>query len=1220
MIFIFISIFSLISNTKDSLVFIYEPDYSLQKNGKYINISLRGGKYVSKPYTPALPFSSKRIFITGNNVFFSYKTLKEKTITARPEPFADYYGEIKEMKDFKYETPVIRVKKNNDRTTGEVQIFPFSYDGSKLTVREKILVKIKFRGKWKHPLRYLFFNHRDFLNKPHSLPLTTKHIVPPKGGIWVKIKIIKNGIYKITPAELKSIGLNPEAIDPKKIEVRNGYREVFKYNLDSLISLDTIPGLIGSKFVGNSNDKFETGEYILFYGQSLNGFKKNTFERFNDPHPDSTTNPYMDFYHNPFTDTAVYWLRTEGSPLIWSEYNGSGGSVESTYTETLHFERDLLNPARSGLGWVWQMLITPSSNSTFSDAFTAEGVASNNFVCRVGLYTPVWLYPHRVKIEINGVEKELSFNTPIYPTKERVNVSVTMNNLRNGVNYINITPNSNNEKMYIDYYEIIYEKKIEKNNMLITFPDSLNRKLILSSIGTPPIVIGIDNPYKPVEIKEDTSMENSFSYKGKRIYLAKDIYTPISLSVANPFSLWNNNADWIAITSKKLLPRAEELSEWRKQHIVGIGNPITKAITVEEIFDNFSYGVRDPSAIKRFLYYALNNWSIYPKYILLLGNGTYDYKNNFGLSQSENIVPIHTEGTAVNEYSLLSINPTYDGWFVDFNGDKKPDIPIGRVTANTDEEAYQFVQKLKGFETSSGFWRMSALILADDEHTTTSNSEIIHTQQAEGIASLLPDYFEKDKVYMIYYPFEGSEKPLAKDDFINGFNRGAIFGYFIGHGNIHQLTHEEVFMYDDINLLNNWRKTPFFYIGSCNVGYFERPQEGSIADYLVDYPGGGAIASLAATRATYPSNNYSLGQQLAIALSTYKTVGDIYYFGMNNSSGNKSYTLFGDPATPLVYDSLSGVNFNVPDTISGGDTTFIYKNTNLEDTYIIFKEPFIDSPYTSNSGNNYIYKFDGRTVYRGRYNLENKDSVGFVVPYDIKTGYGFISIFGENDERNVYKAYFPYIVNGHSLDNIPPTIQFKFNGKILKNKDKIPAEGKLSIEIEDGSGIDLRNKKNMVLFINTIENPIYFGDKFSYYSNSFTTGSAVIPYNTDANSDSVLFEVYAKDNAGNIGRNKISLYIIRGQVIWGVYNYPNPMKNKTTFIFHTTLEKPAELSIYTEYGRLVWKKEIPISNIGINYIKWDGKDFYGRKLSNGVYFYRIKISNNKFVGKVAILR
>ncbi len=68
-------------------------------------------------------------------------------------------------------------------------------------------------------------------------------------------------------------------------------------------------------------------------------------------------------------------------------------------------------------------------------------------------------------------------------------------------------------------------------------------------------------------------------------------------------------------------------------------------------------------------------------------------------------------------------------------------------------------------------------------------------------------------------------------------------------------------------------------------------------------------------------------------------------------------------------------------------------------------------------------------------------------------------------------------------------------------------------------------------------------------------------------------------------------------------NYPNPFKTSTAISFNidTNQLQGAEVSIYNIRGQQIRSIEIDKSSI-----VWDGKDFHGKTVSNGVYFYKLQ--------------
>ncbi len=114
-------------------------------------------------------------------------------------------------------------------------------------------------------------------------------------------------------------------------------------------------------------------------------------------------------------------------------------------------------------------------------------------------------------------------------------------------------------------------------------------------------------------------------------------------------------------------------------------------------------------------------------------------------------------------------------------------------------------------------------------------------------------------------------------------------------------------------------------------------------------------------------------------------------------------------------------------------------------------------------------------------------------------------------------------------------------------------------------------------------------------------------------------EVRGRDVAGK--QSGISPYRINFEVddkasITNFYPFPNPFSTKTHFVFTltgTTIPDHIKIQILTITGKVVkeiMKEELGPLRIGNNKTEyaWDGSDMYGDKLANGVYLYRVVIS------------
>jgi len=230
------------------------------------------------------------------------------------------------------------------------------------------------------------------------------------------------------------------------------------------------------------------------------------------------------------------------------------------------------------------------------------------------------------------------------------------------------------------------------------------------------------------------------SGSGERTYLvvssvATRVPVSITKDVAGALSSTRNGADYLLITHRNLgwdgtgTPRAW-LSNLRA-HREAEGLRV-KVVDVEDIYDEFSYGIVAPQGIKDFLTYSYQNWvSPAPQYVLLVGDSTYDPKDNYGLG-TINDVPTYLARTPFMGESLT------DEWFVRISGnDAIADMDIGRLPAANAAQAETMVSKIISYETTPVLktWERNTLLVADNQ---VKGYEALFELMNEDAAALLP--------------------------------------------------------------------------------------------------------------------------------------------------------------------------------------------------------------------------------------------------------------------------------------------------------------------------------------------------------------------------------------------------------------------------------------------------------------------------------------------------
>ena len=125
-------------------------------------------------------------------------------------------------------------------------------------------------------------------------------------------------------------------------------------------------------------------------------------------------------------------------------------------------------------------------------------------------------------------------------------------------------------------------------------------------------------------------------------------------------------------------------------------------------------------------------------------------------------------------------------------------------------------------------------------------------------------------------------------------------------------------------------------------------------------------------------------------------------------------------------------------------------------------------------------------------------------------------------------------------------------------------------------------------------------------------------------------KVKAWDTYNNLNINSVDFVVMNSSElrVENVYNYPNPMRESTSFLFYHNFDIPlkASIKIYTVSGRMI--KELNRTNITEKVVKidWDGQDSDGDHIANGTYIYKVIVrsEDGKFsvhkTGKLAKLK
>jgi Peptidase family C25/Propeptide_C25 len=684
--------------------------------------------------------------------------------------------------------------------------------------------------------------------------------------------------------------------------------------------------------------------------------------------------------------------------------------------------------------------------------------------------------------------------------------------------------------------------------------------------------------------------------------------------------------------------QAEELIEIHQQYF----NVETAVVIQEDIFAEQSSGLALPQSINTYLD-DLYNANPTLEYVVLLGSGTKDFANS-------------TEKNKIITYDRSGI--TSDDYFVDFDGDKCPELAIGRIPAQSETMMDKYLERFRDYhdEMEKGWWQNTALLIADDENKTgglegtSPGSGMNHTLRMEETIESL-DCRLIEKVYGLEYPFDAYQsKPEATADIIEYINDGVLITYYMGHGAWDNLGDEDYFSLGDIQLLQNYQHLTHFVAASCNVGEFDQVGNDCMAEVIIFAEEGGAISSIAASESSGPTSNYNLMKSYFNAVSNLGlTTGQALVYAKCNSSASISnsnkYIYFGDPLLNLPFPTSTGNISGLPDSLMHRQTVTYTGDYGTGRLNSVGETLAFDSPQMIHYYNfippdtltyyEVDYQRKANTVFRGEVDIQaGMYSSTFIVPDDAIPGEDGEIITLTHDEDGDWLNARKDIKYADSSLNVSnddaPQITVFLDSYNFRSGDTVSGAPHIIAEISDANGINVSGSpgKSILVLLDDSEDPndlIDVTSGFLYDSDSFTQGTLqwqLEPLAEGAHNIKLI--VYDNFGSPAVAFTEFRIAANNSISISDLLPYPNPMSKSGYFTFVLTESAQISISIYTISGKKLQKLHYS-ADTGYNQVAWDCRDAEGDRLANNNYFYKVKAKGNisattvEAIGKLVIL-
>lgn len=826
----------------------------------------------------------------------------------------------------------------------------------------------------------------------YFLILITTHVAAQKyGNEWInysqkhyRISIPTTGIYRINYTTLINASIPLASINPKNFQL-------FIKGEEQYINVN-----------GESDDVFNPTDYIEFYAKkndaisdsiaytNINRLPNPYIALFND------TNCAFLTWNNSLTnkrvtlETDINFSGYTASNYLYSEkveaYNNNYSQGRSYY-DIIYDPRYIKAEGYGKTIYKGNSAQTSFGNLNVYQSSTLPVYIKTQYSGSSAEYNSGISYDHQIKLEYQNntgnfvtihdttfygisqiyVEKQItsdqlqnsssiritSFNDPL----------ITINNSTN-IHYLTIKypqipdfSNSSEKSFFVDNgsfsKSFLDIQNVNVGSSQVLLYDLTNHKFISTVVS--------GNNVKCL-------IPNSPSQKECFLTTSANVQNVTSLSPVNQtgffvnYKTTNPDSAFVIVTHQSLMAPANDYKTYR-QSVAGGSNHVILA-EISDLYDQFAYGnTKNPLSIKNFCRYLSDSLPAPPKYLLLIGKSI---KQTLVRANSSNWIEckVPTMGVPPSDNLLTS--------GIHGSNSCTPFIPVGRVSANSDNDVTNYLNKVISHETHPVHglsasqpedWHKRVLHFSGGADIFQQSS---FQQYLQDYANIIKDTLFGGKVFNFQKTTTAPIQITVSDSVKQLIEYGTSLITFFGHGSVTGFDQA----IDDPNAYNNKDKYPLFLANSCYSGDIHLPGGNSTSEVftLINEKGSIGFIASSSTGVVGPLYNYSQ--------NIYKGIGyETYYKGIGDAVKSTSYK------SSVISDALQEIT-SLEMTLEGDPSVrinaFAKPDYEIKNTYVsLDPATYVDSiGVIINIKNNGKAIADSFIVKTERY-LPNGDSITF---------------------------------------------------------------------------------------------------------------------------------------------------------------------------------------------------------------------------------------------------
>ncbi|OAV46190.1 C25 family cysteine peptidase [Lewinella sp. 4G2] len=739
---------------------------------------------------------------------------------------------------------------------------------------------------------------------------------------YLRVSVAEDGVYRLSPEDLRAAGFDFAAVG----------------NTDWKLEHDgaVVPVLVDR-------------DGLLFYGEKNRGELDRFLFR-------DAENMQLNGRHSMHNDTAVYYLSTGKDGLFYSDYAPTGSATPLN---------QITREAEVVFGDHHSKLFTRTSDGTslyYSHYELAEGfgLRSNNDLLSTNNQNQT-VFDIPLPGSLGGAATlEMRFGLAFDEHRQAVSVDgqllTTVTGNRWSVEQIGLPftagadeasvllegSASDRDKANVAWARVTYPAELSGTDLahFLAPASAQNQSLTLRNLGAGAGAMYVLDADRMVSISgtpdgDGTNFELPGRPNGAKYHLVtgNTALRPAGITAMNfsPLVADNSSVDYLLVTSERLAgAELDAMANYRRSPAGGGYN--VQVVTVEELYEQFSYGVRrHPLAIRNFVA-AVGEASPTLRYLFLVGKGrefnalrTADqlaaaretfFLPSFGLPASDNLLTAPVDGVtpAVATGRLAAINRQELSIYLTKLRDVESQVNLGGQTLEDRDWMKQFIHLGGGG------------VIGEQNSIRTRLGILERTIENSDLGGNVTGFFKTSTDVL---------ETSQQDAIFNRINAGAGVITFYGHSS----TSGFDFSIDDPANYNNKGRYPYMLSLGCYSGD-AFGQARSISEKFIFLPNKGAITFAASkgigyisALGTWANNLYDLtGNELYG-----QGVGDVMkaniaHFAETNNftvrllteqfalSGDPAYRIHPRPGPDVVVDARS-VQF-MPDVVPAQNPTF----------------------------------------------------------------------------------------------------------------------------------------------------------------------------------------------------------------------------------------------------------------------------------------------------------